>query len=698
MGHTLVVGAKKFKVLSYPGGDIPAPSSLTLSVLTLEDGRLIVDQEAANLRPFKDYQTDVVHWFEDRGTTPRTVRLESAKMRQLQDSVESDDIIVDPGSGVDDLFESQEENEPADAAAPQQKQTEAPIAGDEPSAALSPRDEKEEPGLSAGSQEIDKSQSAQNENSDDVRAWSHMSGNPLEAESDIRDMVVLLSSGRLIVSDNHRRDPSVLFYINKVKTKFSRLERKVSVEYARMDDLTALRARYVTSGAPVEGGTKAIATMNDIIVAGMRANASDVHVRVERDKTVVKFRINGWLRLFKELTHEEGRRMCGATYSTLLQETSGESAFNARVFQDGQFNQNVLPPGLFNIREFNAPTVGGSPDTFTMVLRLQYGSGTVGDINFGKLGYLVDQVAQLRYMAGKKTGINLFSGPMGSGKSTSLQAMLRYLISKHPIESNRGFHVVTLEDPPEYVIPGASQIPITGGQFAPAIGRIMRFDVNTLMIGEIRDEDTAGKGVEVALTGHQVWSTIHANDALSIMRRLADLKVREELLYDSTVFTGLISQRLLPTLCPTCRIPLEKSDVGADVRRRIETAFSNITDLQKAVIRQASSQKSPTLFAIGPGCPECGNTGIKGRSVLAEIIVPDPKLMMMLRRGEFHEARLYCREEKGCASIADHAIGLLHAGAVDPRHVEETVGWIHDTRSETLTVNDIKSVVGDEAA
>lgn len=702
MAYHLSVGEKRYTILSYPGGAVPAPQSLVYSILTLSDGRILVEEEAANLRAFKDYQTDTVLWFEEQGTHPKMVKIPAAKMKALHEAVHSDDVAQDEDATAD-LFAPEDEPSPEPPAPepPPAEPTPAPV---EPPAPLVPEPEGV-PQARAGSP--DPFESPQNgafgdtgpESEDDsVQAWSHLKSHALEAD-DARDMVLLLSNGMLYVSESHMRDRDVMYYIHKATSRFKTLRLPLKVVYVKMDDLAAIRTRYISS-IDLTGNTnsKAITTLRNIIRLAVRAGGTDLHFRVEQDKTLVKIRLNGDLRILQELTAEEGRRMCSATYSTLMQETGGQSSFQAREFQDGQFNQRALPEGLFNIREFNAPTVssGGATETFTMVLRLQYGTGVSGDIGFKTLGYASDHIAGLQFIAGKKTGINLFSGPMGSGKSTALQAAMRYIIDKNPIEQGRGIHVVTLEDPPEYVIPGASQIPVSGahGGFAAAIGRIMRFDVNVLMVGEIRDEETAGRAVEVALTGHQVWSTIHANDALSIVRRLADLRVREELLYDHTIFTGFISQRLVPVLCPECSIPLEQSDVDADVRARLDRMFGALTKNQKRLIQLEGIAETPGFKALGEGCPRCKTTGLVGRHVVAEVIVPDPKLMAMLRAGQFYEARHYTRMIQGAASMMDHAALLLHNGLTDPRYVEKIVGWLQETNEETLTVDDIRGVVG----
>lgn len=718
----------EFEVLSYPGGKLEAPPSLMYSMLTLENGSIYVDENVATIRAFSEYKTEAANWFEINGKKAQVHKIQPSILKTIFEHV------VEPGEeetedtlaslfGADEDAEREEEKPSEDQSAsnsdevPLQNSEETEEHGEDPEKENPARAKKnisenahltvlktnEQANVETGSRKEKKTSFAgqsknipgkqfnPNEPGDDIKIFSHTTNHVMEAEGAVKDMVLFLSDGNMYVSANHKRNKDVRYYVSKVTNTARKTNLNVHVHYVSLDELAEMRYAFGANlvSARFGGGntSESARLIYNIIRDAVRDGSSDIHIRVEKTKTSVFYRKTGWLRPVQELTREQGVTICSTALNTMTQEfnvpDSTNKSFEPRKFGNGQFDSLYLPKGLFNIREFNAPTTGGNPDDFTMVLRLQYGSGADDKVSFESLGYRKDQMDLLEYLAGQKTGITVFSGPMGSGKSTSLQAMLRYIIATHPVQEGKGIHVVTLEDPVEYIIPGASQISVPGGSFSKAVSAIMRFDVDVLMIGEMRDQETASKGVEMALTGHQVWTTLHANDEISILRRLADLKVREDLLYDHTIFRGLVTQRLLPLLCESCKIPASEKTVGSEMMKRIRNVLPDGENNQ--------------VFVMGDdmGCRACNGLGIRGRTVVAGIVVTDPYMMSLLRGGKFNEARHYIYGEKGCQPMMQHALNLLLAGKVDPRHVEERIGWLATTWDEDkLSVSRIQNIMG----
>jgi len=264
-------------------------------------------------------------------------------------------------------------------------------------------------------------------------------------------------------------------------------------------------------------------------------------------------------------------------------------------------------------------------------------------------------------------GINIVAGPTGSGKSTTLQRILSTLMR----ERRNEIATFTVEDPPEYVIEGAQQMPVTNAstaeerkeKFNAAIRAALRSDPDVIMIGEIRDSESAKLAFEAAMTGHQVWATLHAVDALTIVSRLRDIGVDEFKLYDPAVFTGLVGQRLTRALCPDCKIPLMQAREQGKVHDEL---WERVLDIY--------SRDIEGIFTEGPGCPTCKNTGVTGRSVVAEVCLPDDAFMEYMKREDKLSARRHWVENLNGITMMGHGILKTKAGVCSPEEVERMLG------------------------
>jgi type II secretory ATPase GspE/PulE/Tfp pilus assembly ATPase PilB-like protein len=320
-----------------------------------------------------------------------------------------------------------------------------------------------------------------------------------------------------------------------------------------------------------------------------------------------------------------------------------------------------LPEGVISMRlQFNPTVYEGR----AMIMRLLYNTDdkTAGDV--GGLGFTPEQLEDFEFLRQKPYGINVVAGPTGHGKSTTLQRNIISILKEY----NYNIAFFTVEDPPEYPIKGAVQMPVTNAstqaersaQFTKAISAALRSNPDRIMIGEVRDEASAGLAFEAAMTGHQVWTSLHSNDAITIPFRLRDLHVEEYKLCDPSLMTGMISQRLVRKLCKSCSTPLEENELNYQQLARFEAASINYERLRKR----------------GRGCEKCNYTGYVSRTVVAEIIIPDSNFMDYIRKDQKIEAERYWLNHLNGRTMTEHMVDRLKAGEVDPTDAERIVGPI----------------------
>lgn len=481
-------------------------------------------------------------------------------------------------------------------------------------------------------------------------------GGPHPARHELRDLVCFLDNGELLILQGARLDHDVMSYVDGLK--------RAGVQYREvLTTLEELRKHYARShelaGAP--GGSsvadkisKRQAQVLAMIGSAVAANASDVHFIVKRDIAVIRNRVNGLLEDVLDMRALDGRELCATIYQSMCDDA--DSTFKPRSSQDGKLKQEFLEAaGLYGARIATRPTERG----LLMVLRLLYNQGT-RIRSLEQLGYLPEQVAQIMRLTKKKNGINIFSGPTGSGKSTSLQVLFGLLIQFYEGKLN----AMTVEDPIEYTIDGAVQTPKGPGDWSDAIRNLMRLDPDVMMVGEMRDLASSQAAFQAAMTGHGVWSTVHSNDAATILQRLDDLGLDPGLYSDPSIVTGLINQNLAPTLCMHCKAPWTG---------RVSASIT--PDL---VARVNLKCKPEGVFVRGPGCERCRYTGIAGRTVIAEVIIPNLAFMRTFREKGKAEARAHWIANMGGITKLQHVIRRIDEGLIDPEIGEKSIGLLDE--------------------
>jgi len=348
-------------------------------------------------------------------------------------------------------------------------------------------------------------------------------------------------------------------------------------------DLDDLEADDGISDAPL------VRLVNQIIFGGAEDGASDIHFMPEEDALVIRYRVDGVLRDAQRVP----RRMASGV-TTRLKVLAKLDIAERRKPQDGRISLNAKTAGrMLDIRVAVLPTVEGE----CVVMRLIDKSRKAPTLE--GLGLAEDMREQLEHVVKKPTGTLLVTGPTGSGKSTTLYAAL-HIVARPEV------NVITVEDPVEYRLQGINQVQINtkaGLTFAAVLRSILRADPDILMVGEIRDPETAKISIEAALTGHMVLSSLHTNDAPSALTRLNEMGVEPFL--TSAAVSGVLAQRLARRLCTNCA----------------EMYTPSVDDLVAANVSPSVAAKLDGMaFYRKVGCPRCNQTGFKGRLGVFEFL------------------------------------------------------------------------------
>jgi type II secretory ATPase GspE/PulE/Tfp pilus assembly ATPase PilB-like protein/CheY-like chemotaxis protein len=364
-------------------------------------------------------------------------------------------------------------------------------------------------------------------------------------------------------------------------------------EIMQLDDATELTDELQISEE--EASQRPVVRLVDLIFSeGILARASDIHIEPEEGGIAVRYRIDGVLR-----EHMRIPRAAGLPMISRIKIISGLDIADRLRPQDGR--ARVAVNGMpVDLRVSTLPASLGEK----VVVRVLDTSQTI--LSLDSLGLAEEEADQIRGLLDNRDGIILVTGPTGSGKTTTLYSAIRHVQSE-------GVNIVTVEDPVEYRMPGIVQVQVNekaGLTFASALRSILRQDPDVVLVGEIRDRETAQIATQASLTGHLVLSTLHTNDAPNAVTRLVDIGL--EAFKIGSALRGVVAQRLMRTLCPTCK----------------EVWVESIPPKLRKWIPEAS----PLYRAVG--CPECAMTGYRGRFSIVEILHMSPEVERRIAAGD----------------------------------------------------------------
>jgi type IV pilus assembly protein PilB len=374
-----------------------------------------------------------------------------------------------------------------------------------------------------------------------------------------------------------------------------------------------------------------------ILRHAIEANASDIHIEPSRDKLNVRFRLNGVLKSSLLLPLKVHPSIVAR-----IKILAGLKIDENRVPQDGRFSAKINDKDI----DFRVATF---PILYGEKIELRVLDPSTGSRSFDELGLSGRNLEVIKEAIKKPYGLILFTGPTGSGKTTTQYAILRIL-------NQETVNIVTLEDPIEYSIAGINQSqtkPEIGYTFASGLRQILRQDPNIIMVGEIRDEETASLVMNAALTGHVVLSTLHTNSSVGVVARLVDMGVKPFLI--PSTLRIVISQRLIRVLCPACKVKVKPNEKVRDY----------ILDKIKSLPASSKEKfKMPDPFFIyeTKGCEKCNNTGYSGRAGLYEVLSMNDEIAELVLKNPTEHAIFEAAQRQGMITMEQEGVLKIIAG------------------------------------
>jgi type II secretion system protein E len=392
--------------------------------------------------------------------------------------------------------------------------------------------------------------------------------------------------------------------------------------------------------------------VNQVIWEAFKDRATDIHFEPSEDELRIRYRIDG---ILHQTPLPPQIKKYQAALISRIKVMAGMNIAEKRLPQDGRINVRIKGEEI-DIRVSTVPTVWGESVSLRLLLR--------GKILFSldKLGFAADEDAAIRELIVKPHGIVLVTGPTGSGKSTSLYAFLSTINSVTK-------RIITIEEPVEYELKGINQIPVRsdiGLTFAMGLRHILRQDPNVVMVGEIRDTETAEIAIRASLTGHLVFSTLHTNDASSAFTRLIDMGI-EPFLVASSV-EAIMAQRLVRTICPRCSAPQK-----IDREYLIKVGFPE-EDIDS------------TVFRKGLGCEECRQLGYQGRTGIHELLVVSEAIRPLVMNRASAAAIAEVAKNQGMRTLRNDGWRKVRAG----------VTTVEEVLRVTQTEEHVRGLIGDE--
>lgn len=403
-------------------------------------------------------------------------------------------------------------------------------------------------------------------------------------------------------------------------------DHEISVDGILKEIETGIREHTKLDGRQEGYVNPTVRLVNALLVDAIKAGASDIHFEPEGSFLRLRYRIDGQLAQIRSFHRDYWPAM-----AVRIKIMSGMNIAETRNPQDGRISYTVLGREV-DFRVATMPTVHGE----NIVMRLLDKAKSL--VPLENLGFSDANINVLKRLIKRPEGIIVVTGPTGSGKTTTLYSILGYI---NTIDTN----IMTLEDPVEYQLPLIRQSSVregTGMDFSNGVRSLMRQDPDIIFVGEVRDEDTALMAMRAALTGHQVYTTLHTNDAIGAIPRLNDIGVPAHLL--SGALIGVVAQRLARVLCKRCKKP-------------------HIATPEECAIFGVDPAQPPTIF-VPNGCEKCGNKGYKGRSVIAEVLRVDRGMDELISTGATRKAMTEYALAQGFITMQQDGINKVMMGEI----------------------------------
>lgn len=499
----------------------------------------------------------------------------------------------------------------------------------------------------------------------------------LELATERRDDFALIATSNnvvVIIASPAVIDKAVLF---DVRGRVMKAGYHATVRQATREIVQLCYQKVKSSAIDIAAdATEAERLIGKIINDAAACKASDIHVETRGEGADILFRVNGLRSLYGNVTRATAQALGSVLYSVYADAGSKDVVWNPSDVADGAIEWTTKDGRQLQLRFSSAPIY--PTGNFHIVIRLLWMESEITKLN--ELGYTPGQMGVLDVISSGSNGMILVVGPTGSGKSTTLQSLIGRIYEKR----GREIKIITVEDPVEYTIPGACQIPvarnraslkddISGSVFTTFLKGTLRQDPDVVMVGEIRDQESVMVTRDLVLAGRKVFATLHAYSALWAFVRLREIGLPWEILTMPNFIAGILYQRLLPILCNKCSLPIRfEAGASSDLMHRLK----HVVDLHDSDIRLR-----------GPGCAHCGSTGITGRTVVSEMVLPDHRLLQLLAANQFLEALAYWKKASASYGITEEnnnrpgtvlqdAIGKMRLGMVSPVDIENQIGLL----------------------
>jgi len=437
-----------------------------------------------------------------------------------------------------------------------------------------------------------------------------------------------------LAAQSHRR-------VEPERASAEEIQDAIDFNYKAYDEIERQISNIPLPSVTIGEGIKLVDSVTDTPVAqalrlivdeAVKARASDIHLQPQESKLRVRYRIDGTLHDMFSLP-----LMTAAPLISRIKILASMNIADHRRSQDGQFSINTKGR-LIDIRVGTTPTVCGEMAT----LRLLDKARTA--LALSELGFLPESLAKYEKMLKVPYGMILVSGPTGAGKTTTLYASVNCLDCTTQ-------NIITIEDPVEYRFRNINQVqvnPRAGITFSSELRSLLRLDPDVILVGEIRDAETATIAVQAALTGHLVLSSIHANDAIGVVFRLLDLGIEPFLVCSALI--GVVAQRMVRQICPDCAHLVDAPLIE-----------------QMAYSKEIGEKRSEFLY--GSGCKSCVNTGYQGRTGIFEVLSVSDDIRMMLLNGTTTTQLRTQAIKEGMLPLMRDGMFKVKAGIITPSEV-----------------------------